>query len=78
MQRVLCSDSVEHLQENAYGHLTNVAIQKHGEDYNAVHGGAGTSRLLLQPLLLLLRAVGCGSCSWMSADERSLPGGVVM
>ena len=25
--------------DNAYMHLTNVAIQKHGEDYNANHGG---------------------------------------
>ena len=25
--------------DNAYMHLTNVAIQKHGEDYNMIHGG---------------------------------------
>ena len=27
--------------DNMFVHLTNVAIQKHGEDYNQIHGGTG-------------------------------------
>ncbi len=31
-------DSVSEM-DNMYVHLTNVSIQKHGEEYNNIHGG---------------------------------------
>lgn len=33
--------------DNAYVHLTNVAVQKHGEDYNDVHGNKWTFENLM-------------------------------
>ena len=33
-----------------YVHLTNVSIQKHGEDYNNIHGG----KLVIQNMILYL------------------------
>ena len=36
-----------------YVHLTNVSIQKHGEDYNNIHGG----KLVVQNLRLYLETI---------------------
>jgi len=36
--------------DNMYVHLTNVSIQKHGEEYNNIHGG----KLSVQNLKLFL------------------------
>ncbi len=36
--------------DNMYIHLTNVSIQKHGEEYNSIHGG----KLTVQNLKLFL------------------------
>ena len=42
-------DSVSEM-DNMYVHLTNVSIQKHGEEYNNIHGG----KLTVQNLKLFL------------------------
>jgi tubulin polyglutamylase TTLL1 len=45
------TSNVEEL-DNPFIHLTNVAIQKHGEDYNSQHGG----KWHIQNLRLFLEA----------------------
>ncbi len=42
-------DSVNEM-DNMYIHLTNVSIQKHGDEYNSIHGG----KLTVQNLKLFL------------------------
>jgi hypothetical protein len=34
--------------DNMYVHLTNVSIQKHGDEYNNIHGGKLTVQVLLK------------------------------
>ena len=37
--------------DNMFVHLTNVSIQKHGEEYNPVHGGKWTIRQVFFSLM---------------------------
>eukprot|EP00899_Mesostigma_viride_P012628 jgi/Mesvir1/21366/Mv20850-RA.1 len=55
--------------DNALVHLTNVAIQKHGPDYNASHG----NKLTLASLMLYIAAhFGQRSAARLDADIRAL------
>lgn len=58
-------DFVDDDLDNKYMHLTNVAVQKHGQEYNSVHGNKwplSKLRLWLEGTMgeLFLRSFACG------------------
>ena len=59
-------DSVSEM-DNMYVHLTNVSIQKHGEEYNNIHGG----KLTVQNLKLFLETTRGKSATEKLFNEMS-------
>ena len=53
--------------DNMYVHLTNVSIQKHGDEYNSVHGG----KLTVQNLRLFLETTRGKSATEKLFNEMS-------
>lgn len=52
--------------DNPFIHLTNVAIQKHNQDYNSKHGGKWHIKVLFCTVLCMPRILpfyACG-CEW--------------